>query len=99
MAAGLVFDAGGGRELRFALSDGSEWSIPLLASLNARDARGLMDAVKSAGDDATGVMVDFVDAKCPGLIDKVSLGTLNDIVAAWMEASQADAAGAGTPGE
>lgn len=86
--------------LDFKLSDGSEWSIPLMSSLGVREARALARKFREGADggdtDTVDAFIDFLDEKCPGLVDAVPMGTLIEITKAW---NAAEAARGGSVGE
>lgn len=77
---------GGKRTLDIELSDGTRWSIPLLSSLSVREARAFSRKLRASEDDATDVFIDYLDEKCPGLVDVLSLSDLNDIARLWNQA-------------
>lgn len=75
--------------LDLRLSDGSEWHIPLMSSLTPREARELARKLKDESDDNLDVFIDFLDEKCPGLVDLITMGALNQIAMLWNEAETA----------
>lgn len=78
--------AQGRTTLDIELSDGSQWSIPLLSSLNVRKAREFAKKLRGADDENIDVFVDFLDENCPGLTDALTMGVLNEIVKLWNQA-------------
>lgn len=76
------------RALNLELNDGSKWRVPLMSSLNPREARELARKMRD-GDEASenvDVFIDFLDEQCPGLVDAIEFGALSEIAKLWGQA-------------
>lgn len=63
------------------------WSLPMLGSLPARDARRLNGLAEASDLEQLDACFELFDRYCPGLVDEVSLDELTEIVNAWRAAS------------
>lgn len=73
---------------RFKLaSTGKTYSLPMLGSLPARDARRLNGLADASEGEQLDACFDLFDRLCPGLVDDLSLDELTEVVSAWRSAS------------
>ena len=75
---------------RFQLAgDEKVWELPLIGSLNVKQALKFRELGKSAGDEEAmlTVAVDLFDALCPGLVSALTVDQLGEVMRGWQEAS------------
>lgn len=75
---------------RFQLAgDEKVWELPLVGSLNVKQALKFRELGKSAGDEDTmlTVSVDLFESLCPGLVDALTVDQLGEVMRGWQEAS------------
>lgn len=75
---------------RFQLAgDEKVWELPLIGSLNVKQALKFRELGKSAGDEEAmlTVAIDLFDALCPGLIGALTVDQLGEVMLGWQEAS------------
>lgn len=75
---------------RFQLAgDDKIWELPLIGSLNVKQALKFRDLGKRAGDVEAmlTVSVELFDALCPGIVDALTVDQLGEVMRGWQEAS------------
>lgn len=77
--------------LNIQLGDGSEWKIPKLESLNAREARKISREFSENGEGNVDIFMDLLDKWCPGLLDRITMETFIEITRLWNSADGVDA--------
>ena len=71
------------KTLNIQLGDGSEWEIPMLTSLNAREARKIARSFKDGDEGNVDIFMDLLDDWCPGLLDRITMDTFIEITKLW----------------
>lgn len=71
------------KTLNIQLGDGSEWEIPMLTSLNAREARKIARNFKEGDEGNVDIFMDLLDDWCPGLLDRITMDTFIEITKLW----------------
>lgn len=75
---------------RFQLAgDEKVWELPLIGSLNVKQAMTFRRLGRSAGDEDAmlDVAVELFDALCPGLVDALTVDQLGEVMLGWQGAS------------
>ena len=75
---------------RFQLAgDEKVWELPLIGSLNVKQAMTFRKLGKSAGDEDVmlDVAIELFDALCPGLVDALTVDQLGEVMRGWQDAS------------
>ena len=78
------------RVWRFQLAgDEKVWELPLVGSLNVKQAMTFRKLGKSAGDEDAmlDVAIELFDALCPGLVDALTVDQLGEVMRGWQDAS------------
>ena len=76
------------RNWKFRLASGGKtYSLPMLGSLPAREARRLNSLGEASQGEQLDACFELFDRFCPGLVDEVSLDELTEIISAWRRAS------------
>ncbi len=77
------------RALEFELSDGSAWSVPTMKSLPVTEARELIRKFKDADEyGATDIVIGFFAEKCPGLVERLTMAEMEQVISLWNESSR-----------
>lgn len=75
---------------RFQLAgDEKVWEIPLIGSLNVKQAMSFRKLGKSSieEDAMLDAAVDLFDALCPGLVEALTVDQLGEVMRGWQDAS------------
>lgn len=75
---------------RFQLAgDEKVWELPLIGSLNVKQAMTFRRLGKSALDEDAmlDVAIDLFESLCPGLVDALTVDQLGEVMLGWQEAS------------
>ena len=75
---------------RFQLTgDEKVWELPLIGSLNVKQAMTFRKLGKSAGDEDAmlDVAMDLFESLCPGLVDVLTVDQLSEVMFGWQGAS------------
>lgn len=75
---------------RFQLSgDEKVWELPLIGSLNVKQAMAFRKIGKSALDEDAmlGVAIELFESLCPGLVDALTVDQLGEVMLGWQAAS------------
>lgn len=78
---------------RFQLTgDERVWELPLIGSLNVKQALKFRELGMSAGDEDAmlAVAVELFDALCPGLVDALTVDQFGEVMRGWQGASGVD---------
>lgn len=73
--------------LEFQLEEGGEvYTLPLFTALTWPEIQALNARAK---EDQAGAVIEYIEAHCPGLTQKATMGQLNQVAAMLTEASSA----------
>lgn len=75
---------------RFQLAgDDKVWELPLIGSLNVKQAMTFRKLGKSALDEDSmlDVAIELFEALCPGLVDALTVDQLGEVMLGWQAAS------------
>ena len=69
--------------------DEKVWELPLIGSLNVKQAMKFRKLGKSAGDEEAmlDVAMDLFETLCPGLVESLTVDQLGEVMRGWQDAS------------